>query len=140
MSVIDPTEKQLEQLVSGDKEGPFHFVNLLRFKDVADYPDDHELAGKEMSGEEAYDIYGAVAFKHVTQRGGRLITLNTVQQQLIGDSTQWHRIATMEYQNADNFIEMIADPEYKAAVVHRIAGLEATEIFVTKPLIDKPIG
>jgi hypothetical protein len=46
----------------------------------------------------------------------------------------------MEYQNADDFIEMISDSEYKAAVVHRIAGLEATEIFVTKPLIDKPIG
>jgi uncharacterized protein (DUF1330 family) len=140
VSDIDPTEQQLEQLTSGDKKGPFHFVNLLRFKDVADYPSDHELAGKKISGEEAYDVYGAVAFKHVTQRGGRLITLNAVQQQLIGDSTQWHRIATMEYQNTDAFIEMIADPAYKAAVVHRIAGLEATEIFVTRPLIDKPIG
>jgi hypothetical protein len=72
MTAIDPTEQQLAQLTSGNKEGPFHFVNLLRFKDVADYPSDHEMAGKKISGEEAYDIYGAVAFKHVTQRGGRL--------------------------------------------------------------------
>jgi hypothetical protein len=44
MTAIDPTEQQLAQLTSGNKEGPFHFVNLLRFKDVADYPSDHEMA------------------------------------------------------------------------------------------------
>jgi uncharacterized protein (DUF1330 family) len=140
MTAIDPTEQQLEKLTSGNKEGPFHFVNLLRFKDVADYPSDHEMAGNKISGKEAYDIYGSVAFKHVTKRGGRLITLNAVQQQLVGDSTQWHRIATMEYQNADAFVEMISDPEYKAAVVHRNTGLESTEIFVTRSLINEPIS
>ena len=28
----DPSEEQLRNLLSGDLEGPFHFVNLLAFK------------------------------------------------------------------------------------------------------------
>lgn len=76
----------------------------------------------------------------MTKRGGRLITLNTVQQQLIGDSGDWQQVATMEYQKVSDFLEMVDDPEYQQALVHRDAGLEATELFVTRPLINEPIG
>ena len=139
-SGIDPTEDQLRQLLSGEQEGPFHFVNLLRFSDTASYPEGHELSGEAVSGAEAYDRYGAVAFAQVTQRGGRLMTLNTVQQQIIGKEAGWHRVATMEYQSISAFVEMLLDPDYQAALVHRNAGLAATEVIATRPLIDAPLG
>jgi len=133
---IEPTQEQLEELLNGEKEGPFHFVNLLRFKAIASYPSDHPLANEKISGADAYNAYGAVAHEHVVKRGGRLITLNAVKQQLIGAPQGWHQVATMEYQNVDAFIDMISDPEYQQSLVHRNAGLEATEIFVTRPLIN----
>lgn len=136
----DPSEDQIRNLLSGDLEGPFHFVNLLAFKQFADYPSGHELSSHQLSGAEAYDKYGAVALEHVTKRGGRLVTLNNVEKQVIGASREWHRIATMEYQNIKAFIDMLLDPEYQAALVHRESGLEATEVFVTRPLIKEPIG
>lgn len=137
---IDPTAEQIRNLLSGDIEGPFHFVNLLAFKAVADYPSDHELANTELSGADAYDKYGAVALAQVTQRGGRLITLNNIEKKLIGDCRGWHRIATMEYRNIEAFTDMLMDPEYQAGLVHRDSSLEATEVFVTRPLITGPIG
>ncbi len=136
----DPTEAQLRELLSGNLEGPFHFVNLLRFRDTAVYPNDHELAIEPMSGADAYDRYGAVAFVHVTQRGGRLVTLNTVEQQLIGSAGGWHRMATMEYPGINVFVDMLMDPDYQASLVHRNAGLEATQLIVTRPLLDAPAG
>lgn len=136
----DPSIEQLRGLLSGNLEGPFHFVNLLAFKEIAKYPSDHELATQKLSGVEAYDKYGEVALQQVLKRGGRLVTLSDVEQQLIGSSRAWHRVATMEYKNIKAFIEMLLDPEYQAALVHRISGLEATELFVSRPLIAEPIG
>ncbi len=134
--IIEPTEAQIAKLLSGETEGPFHFVNLLKFRQTADYPANHPLAGKAISGEEAYRTYGAVAHEHVTKRGGRLVTLNSVKQQLIGNSEEWHQVATMEYPTVDAFMDMISDPHYVESLVHRDAGLEITEVFVTRPIIS----
>ena len=136
----DPSGEQLLSLKDGSQQGPFHFVNLLRFREKAQYPEGHELQQENLSGSEAYDKYGAVAFQQVTARGGRLITLNNVEKQLIGSDQTWHRVATMEYQHIDAFIEMLLDPEYRAALPHREAGLEATELFVTRPVISEPLS
>jgi uncharacterized protein (DUF1330 family) len=136
----DPSTDQLRALLSGNPEGPFHFVNLLAFREHAEYAADHELAGQPISGAEAYDRYGAVALAHVMKRGGRLVTLNNVEQQLIGSGGSWHRVATMEYKDVGAFIDMMIDSEYQAALVHRKAGLAATEVYVTRPLINEPIG
>ncbi len=137
---IDPTEEQLRGLLSGPLEGPFHFVNLLKFRARANYPENHELAGKALSGAEAYDQYGAVALAHVTKRGGRLITLNEVQGTVIGSGASWDRIATMEYPGINAFVDMLLDSDYQAALVHRNAGLDATEVYASRPLIAEPIG
>ena len=137
---IDPSEEQIRYLLSGDLEGPFHFVNLLAFKEFAEYPVGHELANSRLSGADAYDKYGSVALAQVIRRGGRLVTLNNVEKKVIGDSRGWDRIATMEYRNIEAFTDMLLDSEYQAALVHRESGLEATELFVTRPLITEPIG
>jgi uncharacterized protein (DUF1330 family) len=135
-TILEPTEEQMKTLLDGEQKGPFHFVNLLKFKPLASYPSDHPLAGENVSGADAYRTYGAVAHEHVTKRGGRLITLNAVKQQLIGASQDWHQVAIMEYQNVAAFIDMISDPEYQKSLVHRNAGLETTEVFVTRPIIN----
>ena len=137
---IDPSADQIRNLLSGNLEGPFHFVNLLAFKEVADYPADHELANHQLSGADAYDKYGAVALSQVTKRGGRLMALSNIEKKVVGDSRSWHRIATMEYRNIGAFTDMLMDPEYQAALVHRESGLEATEVLITRPLITEPVG
>ena len=52
----------------------------------------------------------------------------------------WDGVATMEYQNISAFFDMLADPDYQAALVHRDAGLEITEVLVSKPMLNGPIG
>lgn len=136
----EPSAEQLRALLEGDQNGPFHFVNLLAFKDKARYPAEHEMSSKKLSGSEAYDKYGAVAFEQITKRGGRMMALANVEKQLVGNDKDWDRIATMEYQHIDAFIEMIVDPEYRAALPHREAGLRATEVIVTRPVITSPVS
>ena len=140
LNTIEPSAEQLQALLKIKPEGPFHFVNFLAFKAQAEYPADHALASAELSGSDAYDKYGAVALAQILGRGGRLITLNTVELEVIGSSGPWHSVATMEYPNITAFLDMIADPDYKQALVHRDAGLANTIVLVTRPQINEPIG
>ncbi|HEX4126996.1 MAG TPA: DUF1330 domain-containing protein [Acidimicrobiales bacterium] len=132
---INPDEQQLLALLTSDEGGPLQFVNLLSYRPEARYPEDHELAGAGLRGAEAYGRYGAVALEQVVRRGGQLTLYNDVLQVLIGQSGPWDQIAVMQYPEVDTFVDMIRDPEYQAGLVHRDAGLAATAILVSRPLL-----
>ena len=132
---INPDEQQLRALLASEEAGPLQFVNLLSYYAQARYPEGHELAGAGGTGAEAYGRYGAVALDHVVRRGGTLTLYNEVLQVLIGQSGPWDQIAVMQYPEIDAFVDMIRDPDYQAALVHREAGLAATAILISRPLV-----
>jgi uncharacterized protein (DUF1330 family) len=72
---------------------------------------------------------------HVARRGGTLVLFNDVLQVLIGQAGPWDQIAIMQYPDIDAFVDMIRDPDYQAALVHREAGLAATAILISRPLL-----
>lgn len=132
---LEPSADQLRELLLLDPAGPLQFLNLLAYHDVARYPADHPLASERPTGAAAYARYGEVAVRHVTARGGSLVLFNHVVGQVIGAPTRWHQIAVMQYPNVDVFIDMVRDPDYRAALVHRDAGLARTEVHATRPLL-----
>ncbi len=136
---IYPNDEQaqvLEKLSQISYDGPLHYLNLLAFKDKAEYPADHEFVNKGLSGKDAYNnYYGPKAFEHVTKRGGRLTVLADVEACIIGNGGQWHQVATMEYPTVSAFIDMGNDPDFQAATLHRQAGLSETIVLITKPLL-----
>jgi uncharacterized protein (DUF1330 family) len=137
---LSPSREQLRALLEADRDGPLQFVNLLAYHERARYPAGHELAGRGGSGAEAYARYGAVAVRHVTQRGGRLALMNAVEQALIGAEDGWHQVAIMQYPGTAAFVDMLRDPDYAAALVHRDAGLAQTAVLVTRPLLPPADG
>ncbi len=132
---INPDEMQLRALLGGGQDGPLQFVNLLAYHAVAAYPEGHELAGAGLSGPEAYGRYGAVALDHVTRRGGALTLYSDVVHVLVGRAGAWDQVAVMRYQHVDAFVDMLRDPDYQAALVHRDAGLAETTILVSRSLL-----
>jgi uncharacterized protein (DUF1330 family) len=132
---LNPDAGQLRALIEADRNGPLQFLNLLRYRDSARYPPGHDMAERNLSGADAYALYGAVALRHVGQRGGCLTLLNDVEQDIIGDGAGWDQIAIMEYPSTDAFLDMVRDLDYTAALVHRDAGLEKTVVLVTRPLL-----
>lgn len=132
---LEPTPDQLRALLALELPGPLEFLNLLAFRETARYPAGHVLAATASEGAAAYARYGAVAVRHVIARGGRLVHLNAVELQLIGEPDVWHQIAIMQYPDVEAFVDMVRDPDYRAALVHRDAGLARTRVFVTRPLL-----
>lgn len=130
---LNPSEQQLRALLSGDLGGPLQFINMLAFNDIAQY--DEENNQTQVSGEDAYNRYGAVAIQHVMERGGKLFALNAIEQTLIGADDDWHQIIIVQYPNVDAFIDMLRTPTYQAALHHRDAGLKKTKLLVSRPLL-----
>jgi uncharacterized protein (DUF1330 family) len=133
---VNPTEAQLRAVLSAP-DGPVQMVNLLKFRERAEYPVDY--VGDEspdVSGEEAYGRYAANTMPHVAERDGRLVLLSRADESVIGTLGDWDQIAIVEYPSRAAFIDMGRDPDYLAGTVHRTAGLERTAIVATTPVID----
>ena len=132
---VTPSDDQLAELASTRIEGPVVMLNLLRFRATAAYPDGRDGG----TGADAYGRYAEVAMRKVTERGGRLLYAAAADQTVIGPSHEkWDQIAIVEYPNRAAFLDMVQDPEYLDAHVHREAGLEDTRLIATTPVV--PFG
>ena len=132
MSPINPSPTQLETLLKADPSPPVVMINLLRYRDQADYPDGVEA--KPCSGREAYARYGAVAARTVAQVGGEILWMARAEQVVIGPTDEaWDDVVLVRYPSREAFRKMIGLAEYQAAIVHREAGLADTRLIATSP-------
>ncbi|MDO8290254.1 MAG: DUF1330 domain-containing protein [Parvibaculum sp.] len=120
-----PTEAQLETFASDNQTTPIAMVNLLKFRKDAVYEDGRDAKG--LSGAAAYGLYGQVAMEKIAEVGGRMFWAAPAAQTFIGvGADDWDMIAIVRYPNRAAFLRMVDMPDYKAASVHREAGLERT--------------
>jgi len=126
MIAVYPKREQLEALLAGPDEGPVVMLNLLRFKERASAPDEG------LSGEQAYQRYGAAMRGIVEGRGGRFLWMGRVEGQVIGDGAEGFQMAALvEYPSRRAFVEIATSPEVAAIGVHRAAGLEGQWLLAT---------
>ena len=67
-NAVAPTPEQIRELTEGGHDQPIYMVNLLKFKEKAEYEDGRET---ELSGQEAYGIYGMEVAGHLAKVGGK---------------------------------------------------------------------
>jgi uncharacterized protein (DUF1330 family) len=126
MSQIAPRPEQIQELLANPAETPVVMVNLLRFKEKADAPDEG------LSGAEAYNRYGSQMIQWVTSQGGRVIWSGRVDSWVIGDTEErFDMIALVEYPSRKEFTRIASDPRVAEYSVHRTAGLEMQWLIAT---------
>ena len=69
MPVVNPTRAQFEAMLAMPAGEPVYMLNMLRFRDQADYGDKADAA--DCTGREAYARYGAGIFEILRKVGGR---------------------------------------------------------------------
>ena len=117
-----PTPEQFQALFEKAPSGPLIMLNLLKFKDKAEYTDGREI---DISGLEAYAIYGSFMKKRLEADGGRFIFSANTHLLVIGDGDlEWDAVGIVEYASLKSFKEIVFSPEYEKASLHREAGLE----------------
>jgi uncharacterized protein (DUF1330 family) len=121
---IDPSRANFDAFKALPRDEPIHMLNLLLYREHAEYPDGHEHASKGWSGRRAYEEYGATSGPIFRRVGGRLIWRGAFQAMVTGpEDLRWDDGFVAEYPSAAAFLEMIKDPDYQRAVVNRTAAL-----------------
>ncbi len=120
-NAVVPTTDQIKGLGEGDQDRPIYMVNLLKFKEKAEYADGRETG---LSGQEAYAIYGAEVVAHLAKVGGKPVIGGQVTALRLGVVEElWDVVAIAMYPNRKAMLEMIMSPEYQKSAEHRAAGL-----------------
>lgn len=114
-----------------EDDGPFYLVNFIRHRERAAYPDGRESA---LSGAEADALYGQLVLPILLDIGARPFYVGGVERTLLeGDGAGWTQVAVALYPSRAAFFAMLERPDFRAAAVHKIAGVERSIVLVTEP-------
>jgi uncharacterized protein (DUF1330 family) len=121
---IDPSRETFEAFKALPRDTPIQMLNLLLYRDQAEYPEGHEHAGTGWTGRRAYEEYGHTSGPSFARVGGSIVWRGTFETMVTGPAERrWHDGFVAHYPNAGAFFEMIKDPDYQQAVVNRTAAL-----------------
>ena len=118
--------EQVERMVAEPTRGPFYMLNLIRYREFAEYRDGRET---NLTGREANAIYSPTDF--LAAIGAGIVFYAPVDNQIDGSDYIWEEIALVEYPCPAGFFAMTADPDFQARAVHKDAGVEKTIVMVT---------
>ncbi|TYP63890.1 DUF1330 domain-containing protein [Stutzerimonas stutzeri] len=133
MPSLNPSQDQLkrfaEQMPASE---PILMLNLLRFNDQAAYPAESDQ--QPCSGREAYAVYSRTAIKKVRAAGGDVELMANARVALIApEQEHWDEVLLVRYPSPEAFLAMLADPEYRAATIHRTAALADSRLIGCNP-------
>ena len=120
-NAVIPTPEQIKELSEDGHDRPIYMVNLLKFKEKAEYEDGRAT---EMTGQEAYALYATEVVAHLAKVGGKPVIGGQVTGLRLGQVEElWDTVAIAMYPNRAAMLTMIMDPEYQKSALHRSAGL-----------------
>ena len=130
-NTLYPGPEQMQAFFAAAEDGPFVMVNLLKFKDKAEYADGSDA---HLSGREAYLRYAKGVSRLVEALGGAIRYGGAVTGLMIGEVEElWDMVALAEYPSLAAFREMATSPAMHAIEHHRSAGLAGQLNIKTKP-------
>ena len=122
----EPNMEQVMRMLQEPTQGPFYMVNLIRYRDQADYADGRQT---NLTGREANNLYSPVEFLRAI--GAQPVFVSDVKGNISGEDSVWDEVAIVEYPCPLAIFAMSAHPEFRERSVHKDAGLEASIVMVT---------
>ena len=131
---IDPDRAQFEAFKNLDRDHPIEMLNLVKFRHTAEYPAGHALADAGLTGAQAYAKYGSETAPIIARIGAAILWRGEYQTTLIGPQGEdWDEVFIARYPTAHAFLEMVTDPVYRQAVVHRQAAVATSRLVRCAP-------
>ena len=113
-NALEPNEEQISGFLAPGDDHPIYMLNLLKYKDKAAYADGRET---DLSGREAYQIYGVAVMVRLAAVNGDIIFSGTVSRLMLGEVEElWDDVAIAMYPSRAAMLEMVSSPEYQARV------------------------
>ena len=134
---LEPSQAAAVALIKRGITGEVVMLNLLRFREIADYTAYPELAPPQpISGAAAYDRYIADALPHLHASGGELLFAGEGGTFLIGlEQERWDRAMLVRQRSVQDFLAFAANEVYLAGLGHRAAALADSRLLPLVPLL-----
>lgn len=121
MNKVYPNKEQIKGFMEPVSEGPICMVNLLKFKEKAEYEDGRDT---DLTGREAYALYEEGVKKLLQEIGGGIGFEGDVERLALGEVEElWDVVGLAVWPSRGAMFEVMQSPEMQAISVHRSAGL-----------------
>jgi hypothetical protein len=134
---LEPTQEAGRAFWQRGITGPVVMLNLLRFREIADYSADPALApATPISGAAAFDRYIAHTLPYLRESGGEILFLGAGGRFLIGPAEErWDQAMLVRQSSVQSFMAFADNAGYRAGLGHRTAALEDSRLL---PLAELP--
>ncbi len=135
---IEPTQEAGAALYARNLIGEIVMLNLLRFREIADYSANPELAPEnEISGSAAYQKYIEHTLPLLRESGGEIVLLGKGGKFFIGpQDEQWDLVMIIRQKSLSDFISFAGNEEYMAGIGHRTAALLDSRLLPISEIVD----
>lgn len=129
---VGPDPSAVSKFISTHSHvSPVVMINLLRFRDDADYDGD---AHDPCSGRVAFSRYMEAVEPLIQRAGGTTVwSGNVLSPLLAGNGEDWDLVVLVSYPSTEAFQEMAVSDAYQAAVHHRRAALADYRLIPANP-------
>lgn len=127
---LEPTQAAGRDFVMRQIKGNVVMLNLLRFRETANYSASPELAPDvPISGAAAFQKYIDHTLPYLRESGGDLIFLGAGGAYLIGpEAERWDMVMLVKQHSAESFLAFAAHEAYLGGIGHRTAALEDSRL------------
>lgn len=131
MRAVNPSTKDIAKFTNETVDNKaIVMVNILKFKELADYGDGEV---KNLSGRKAYERYSKAVLPLLWQVGGQVLWRGDVRSSfIVPNDESWDEVLLVHYPNRQAFISMISSAAYQEVMTHRTAALSDSRLIETK--------
>jgi uncharacterized protein (DUF1330 family) len=106
----------------GASDGPIYMLNLLKYRDKAEYADGRDT---KLTGRQAYAVYTQGVRELLQEFGGSLTLKASVKRLTIGEVEElWDDVAIAMYPSRAAMLQMMQSEKMQDIGQHRAAGLD----------------
>jgi len=119
---LRPNAVQMAGFTEGATDGPIYMLNLLKYRDTAEYADGRETT---LTGREAYAVYTEGVAELLKEFGGSLSFMAHIERLTIGEVEElWDDVAIAMYPSRTAMLQMMQSDKMQEIGQHRAAGLD----------------
>ena len=132
---IEPTQEAGAAFFGNPPKGPVVMLNLLRFRELADYTAYPALApAAPITGRDAYKLYADHTLPFLLEAGGEVLFQGNGGPYLIGPvDSRWDLVLLVRHASAQAFLSFASNKGYLAGIGHRAAALDDSRLL---PMYD----
>jgi len=133
---LEPTQDSGREFVMRGIEGEVVMLNLLRFRDVAEYSATPDLAPSDpISGAAAYERYIEHTLPFLRDSGGDVEFIGEAGGYLIGpDEERWDLAILVRHRSVEAFMSFASNEAYLKGMGHRLAAISDSRLL---PLVAR---